>query len=97
MSLFRSVILNAAENPTARPFSSFRVTTLLYQSHAVWFRLPVSHVCAVPRPPVAIVLASQGKIIIITECNRWCGQMTLRLTTSLSQERNIYSLQTGKQ
>ena len=36
-SLFRAVILSAAKNLTARPFTSFRVTTLLYQSHAVWF------------------------------------------------------------
>src|SRR6058998_1367294 len=35
---FRSVILSAAKNLTARPFASLRVTDLLCQSFAVWFR-----------------------------------------------------------
>ena len=36
----RTVILSVAKNLTARPFTSFRVTTLVYQSNAAWFSQP---------------------------------------------------------
>src|SRR5713226_3266331 len=38
MRLFRTVILSGAKNLMPRPFVALRVTTLVCQSHATWFR-----------------------------------------------------------